>query len=213
MDNQQKAEKALAEFLKELGKKGFSKSIKKHLNLVWQEDEVFNKTLKKLGNIKYKIGSTKFISYNSPQKQYRFEVEINKEITNIFVQPLHEPGIPCDTGHYGIIPTKLTKFSKVLDEAIKEIGKDIAKIKPQMQVEKDHQEIYLQYLKDGGKAEDFKDWLKQMNKAGGDAGKIADQLKNSTISLIKKASNEEILQDAKDNFKIDEKQIKEQKSK
>ena len=165
MANQEKAEKALKGFLKELGKKGFTKSIKKHLNLVWQKDEVFSKTLKNLENIKYKVGKTfKFISYNSQQKQYRFEVEINNEITNFFVQPLKEPGVPFDGGHYGIIPVKLNKFSKALDEAIKEIGKDIAKIKPETQAEKDHQEIYLQYLEDGGKPEAFAGWLKEQEK-------------------------------------------------
>lgn len=185
MTNQEKAEKALKAFLKELGKRGFTKSIKKHLNLVWQEDEVFNETFKKLKDIKYRIGSTEFISYNSPQKQYRFEVEINKEITNIFVQPLYEPGVPCDTGHYGVIPVKLNKFSKVLNKAIKEIAKDISKIKPQTEAEKEHQKIYIQYLNDGGKAEDFEEWLKELNKKGKDASLAAKNFKKEIESQIK----------------------------
>jgi len=199
MNNQEKAEKALKGFLKELGKRGFTKSIKKHLNLVWQEDEVFTNALKRLEKVKYKVGSTKFISYNSPQKMYRFEVEINKETTNIFVQPLHEPGVPSDTGHWGVIPVKLNKFSKILKESIEEISKDVAKISVSDE-EKEHQEIYLQYLNDGGKAEDFEDWLKSFGNK--DVSLTGEELKKSVVNLLpKKASKEEILQNGIDNFK------------
>lgn len=159
MTNQEKAEKALKNFLKELGKNGFTKNMKKYLNLVWQGDIPFNNALEKLKGIKYKIGDYKFINYDTRQKMYRFEVVINKEITNIFVQPLHEVGVPFDGGFYGAIPVKLFKFSKVLDEAIKEISKDIKNLNPETKEEKDHQNIYIKYLKDGGKTEDFASWL------------------------------------------------------
>lgn len=105
--NRENADNVLKSFLSELSKNGFSKGIKKYLNLAWQEDNLFSSSLKKLNKISFSIGKIKFIELAYSELIYRYEVEINDKIIKISVQPLHEIGVPYEKGFYGVIPAKL----------------------------------------------------------------------------------------------------------